>query len=46
MRKWFLILGAGLVLAGCANFRAAGTFEYAGDNMRPNCDARPVEVDK
>lgn len=22
------------VLAGCANFRAAGTFEYIGDNMR------------
>lgn len=27
------------VLAGCANFRAAGTFEYSGDNMRPDCAA-------
>lgn len=39
-------VGVALILAaltGCANFRAAGTFQYEGDNMRAalECNAKP-----
>lgn len=41
-----LILAVCLGLAGCANFRAAGTFQYEGDNMRAGLACKPASDDR